>query len=432
MKEISYQVGFGNDFSTEALKGALPIGRNSPQKPAYGLYPEQFSSSAFTEPRQNNMRSWFYRIRPSVLQGEFVPYGQTRWKSAPLSDPPPSPTPYRWDPMPKNPAGTDFVDGLFTVAANGSAAQRAGSAVLLYDMNKSMDGRFIYNADGEMLIVPQKGDITIRTEQGAMSLSPTYIGVIPRGLKFQVVLDGDHGSGYVLENYGAPLKLPNLGPIGANGLAQPRDFESPVAAYEEVQGDFTLIAKFGGHLFKAPISHSPFDVVAWHGNSAPYRYDLKRFNTINTVSFDHPDPSIFTVLTSPTNTPGMANIDFVIFPPRWMVAEDTFRPPYYHRNIMSEYMGLIEGVYDAKTGGGFQPGGGSLHNCMTAHGPDGDAAKAAIHKELGPSYQANTLAFMFESSLIYHATKAALNSGFLQQDYLACWQDIEVMFQRER
>ncbi|HEX6160150.1 MAG TPA: homogentisate 1,2-dioxygenase domain-containing protein, partial [Thermoanaerobaculia bacterium] len=270
----------------------------------------------------------------------------------------------------------------------------------------------------------------LRTELGHVEVKPGEIAVIPRGTKFRVELQGDDARGYLCENFGAPFRLPDLGPIGANGLANPRDFLSPVAAYEEVEGDFELIAKFGGTLWSARIDHSPLDVVAWHGNYAPYKYDLARFNAINTVSFDHPDPSIFTVLTSPSDTPGTANCDFVIFPPRWMVAENTFRPPYFHRNVMNEYMGLIYGEYDAKAEG-FVPGGGSLHNCMSGHGPDAATFEAASNAKLEPRYLGETLAFMFETRYVIRPTRFALETPLLQRDYWRCWQGIQKHFKPE-
>jgi homogentisate 1,2-dioxygenase len=233
--------------------------------------------------------------------------------------------------------------------------------------------------------------------------------------------------GYICENRGSLLRLPDLGLIGSNGLANSRDFLTPVAAFEDGDGDFEMIAKFGGKLFRAPIDHSPLDVVAWHGNYAPYKYDLRRFNAINSVSFDHPDPSIFTVLTSPSDTPGTANIDFVIFPPRWMIAEHTFRPPYFHRNIMNEYMGLIFGVYDAKAEG-FTPGGASLHNCMSGHGPDAATFEQASSATLEPRYLGDTLAFMFETRLPLHPTQTALAAPQLQRDYWKCWQGLKKNF----
>lgn len=432
MSDLRYLCGFNNEHLTEAVSGAVPIGRNSPQKPPHGLYPEQLSGTAFTMPRKDNYRSWLYRIRPSVMHDEFHQISNGSWMTAPQFDGPATPMQLRWSPLPALSQSKDFIEGIETFAMNGSAQTKAGSAVHLYRCNKDMIERFFFNADGDLLIVPQKGSLLVKTEMGDIHVEPTEICVIPRGVRFQVRLPEKAAVGYMCEIYGAKLELPDLGPIGANGLASPRDFEYPVAAFEERTGSFKLVTKFAGNLWEANIGHSPLDVVGWFGNYAPYKYDLKRFNTINTVSFDHPDPSIFTVLTSPSGTPGQANVDFVIFPPRWMVAEDTFRPPWYHRNVMSEFMGLIHGVYDAKPGGGFEPGGSSLHNCMQAHGPDAGALEAATEKQLKPEYLGNTLAFMFESCWIYHPTKQALQSKALQKDYLACWKDIKPKFKGGR
>ncbi|SMF20633.1 homogentisate 1,2-dioxygenase [Pseudobacteriovorax antillogorgiicola] len=428
-QDYQYIQGFGNHISTEALPGALPYGKNSPQKPPYGLIPELLSGTAFTARRHENLRTWLYRIRPSVLQGAFAPAtGFEAIQSAPLGDDHITPQQLRWDPMPKPSGSTHLIQGMVTVAANGDAAMRAGSAIHLYSANESMKDEYFYNSDGDLLIVPQSGELLLKTEFGTMSVEPTEIAMIPRGVKFQAELPKGDACGYMLEIYGNHMILPDLGPIGSNGLANPRDFQSPVAAYEERSGDFQLLCKYGGKFFTAAISHSPLDVVAWHGNYAPYKYDLKLFNTINTVSYDHPDPSIFTVLTSPSEHPGCANVDFVIFPPRWMVAEDTFRPPYYHRNVMSEYMGLIHGAYDAKPDGGFEPGGGSLHSCMAAHGPEAKVFDRASDVELKPEYQGNTLAFMFESSYIYKTTAFAMDTPTLQEDYHQCWQGLKPRF----
>ncbi|HSP33744.1 MAG TPA: homogentisate 1,2-dioxygenase domain-containing protein, partial [Thermoanaerobaculia bacterium] len=266
-----------------------------------------------------------------------------------------------------------------------------------------------------------------RTEFGVLDVERAEICVIPRGVKFRVELPDGTARGYVCENYCAFLRLPELGPIGANGLAAARHFLSPVAAFEERDGDCEVIAKFGGNLWSAKMDHSPLDVVAWHGNYAPYKYDLRLFNTINTVSFDHPDPSIFTVLTSPSEVAGTANLDFVIFPPRWMVGEHTFRPPYFHRNFMNEYMGLVFGVYDAKAEG-FEAGGGSLHNCMSAHGPDAETFEAASSAKLEPQQIRDTLAFMFETRFVLRPTAHAMNAPQLQRDYIECWQDLKKNF----
>lgn len=422
-----YLSGFGSELSTEALPGALPDGRNSPQRPPYGLYAEQLSGSAFTAPRHSNLRSWLYRIRPAAVGGTFAPLSHLALRTAPFDGPGAAPTQCRWNPPAMPTVATDFIDGLQTLAGNGNAALLTGIAIHLYCANRSMAGRYFYNADGELLIVPQSGQLRLHTELGLLELAPGELAVVPRGVRFRVDLAGDEARGYVCENYGAPLRLPELGPIGANGLANARDFQYPVAAFEDLDVPCQLVAKFGGQLWSSQLDASPLDVVAWHGNYAPYKYDMARFNSINTVSFDHPDPSIFTVLTSPSDTPGTANLDFVIFPPRWMVAEDTFRPPWYHRNVMSEFMGLIHGTYDAKADG-FLPGGASLHNCMTGHGPDAETDARAGAAALAPHRMEQTLAFMFESRYVIQPTASALASDALQPDYVDCWRTLPKRF----
>ena len=308
------------------------------------------------------------------------------------------------------------------MATNGDVRAQTGLAVHVYAASRSMT-RVFYNADGELLIVPQIGALTLKTEFGVLQVNPGEIAVIPRGIKFRVEISNEV-RGYICENYGTPLRLPELGPIGANGLANARDFLYPTAWFEDVASETEVVAKFDGGLWRCEYDHSPLNVVAWHGNYAPYKYDLARFNTINTVSFDHPDPSIFTVLTSPSETHGTANIDFVIFPPRWMVAENTFRPPWFHRNCMSEYMGLIHGVYDAKAEG-FLPGGGSLHNAFSAHGPDKSTFDKASSAELSPQKINDTLAFMFESRYVIVPTAFAMSGGLLQADYDEVWSNFD-------
>ncbi len=423
---MSYQTGFLNHFSTEAVAGALPIGRNSPQRPAFGLYTEQFSSTAFTAPRHANRRSWLYRMRPAAAHPPFTRYaGAVQLRSAPFGDGAPSPNRLRWDPLPLPDTPTDWIDGLVSFCGNGDAGTGAGIGLHLYAANASMDRRVVQFSDGELLFVPQQGALRIATELGRIDVPPGHIALIPRGMRFRVELDGP-ARGYVCENYGAPFELPCLGPIGSNGLANARDFETPVAWFEDRDEKFELIHKFQGALWRTTLDHSPFDVAAWHGNSAPCRYELARFNTIGTVSFDHPDPSIFTVLTSPSEQPGTANCDFVIFPPRWMVGEDTFRPPWFHRNVMSEFMGLVRGEYDAKEAaksgqGGFEPGGASLHNQMAAHGPDAASAAKAMAADLAPVKLDDTLAFMFESRWVLRPTAWAMETPLLQSDYDTCW-----------
>ncbi|MGZ5062712.1 MAG: homogentisate 1,2-dioxygenase [Usitatibacter sp.] len=418
---MEYLSGFGSYHESEAVPGALPVGRNSPQKVPFGLYAEQLSGSSFTMPRAQNLRSWLYRLRPSAMHPPFRRLEHGRLRTAPCHEAECSPNRLRWAPQPVPDAPTDFIAGLTTLATGGDFRAQHGASLHLYAANRSMRDRVMYDADGELLIVPQEGALTLATEFGRLAAAPGEVAVIPRGIRFRVEIHGDKARGYVCENHGAPFRLPELGPIGSNGLANPRDFLAPAAAYEDRDdAAIELIAKFAGHLWVAPLAHSPLDVAAWHGNYYPYKYDLARFNVINTVSFDHPDPSIFTVLTSPSETPGAANVDFVIFPPRWMVAEGTFRPPYFHRNVMSEFMGLVRGEYDAKQGG-FVPGGASLHNAMSGHGPDRASYEKAITAKLDPQYLGDTLAFMFESRYVFEPTSFALSSATLDGAYDAAW-----------
>ena len=424
MKDVHYLTGFGNEHASEALAGALPVGRNSPQRVPFGLYAEQLSGTAFTAPRRENRRSWLYRLRPSAGHPPFEPAPAGKLRSGPFEEVPTSPNRLRWGALPIPTAPTDFVEGLFTLAGNGSPAIGAGMAVHLYVANRSMVDSVFFDADGELLLVPQLGALRLVTEMGVLGLAPGEMGVVPRGVRFRVEIEGAEARGYVCENHGALFRLPELGPIGSNGLANPRDFLTPVASFEDIDRPTRVVQKFHGRLWQTTIDHSPLDVVAWHGNLAPYKYDLSRFNTIGTVSFDHPDPSIFTVLTSPSDTPGTANCDFVIFPPRWMVAEQTFRPPWFHRNVMSELMGLVHGVYDAKAEG-FAPGGASLHNCMSAHGPDRATYERAVSADLAPQKIEDTLAFMFESRWVIAPSREAMESPVLQRDYDACWADLK-------
>ncbi|MEN7527329.1 homogentisate 1,2-dioxygenase [Cupriavidus sp. DL-D2] len=423
----AYMSGFANEFATEALPGALPVGRNSPQRVAYGLYAEQISGTAFTAPRAHNRRSWLYRIRPAAMHKPFVEMAQGRWLSR-FDEVPASPNQMRWSPPAMPSAPTDFVDGIVTMAGNGGPEAQTGCGIHLYMANRSMQDRFFYNADGEMLIVPQQGRLQVDTEMGRLTVEPQEIVVIPRGVRFSVALPDGEARGYICENYGALFRLPDLGVIGSNGLANPRDFLTPVAHYEDREGKFELVARFQGNLWRAEIDHSPLDVVAWHGNYAPYKYDLRHFNTIGSISHDHPDPSIFLVLQSPSDTPGVDTVDFVIFGPRWLAAENTFRPPWFHRNIASEFMGLITGVYDAKADG-FAPGGASLHNCMSGHGPDAETfERASVSDTSAPHHITDTMAFMFETPGVIRPTRYAAESAMLQHNYYTCWQGLKKHF----
>lgn len=417
--QLNYQPGFGNHFSSEAVPGTLPLGQNSPQRAPKGLYTEALSGTAFTAPRAENQSTWLYKLRPSAMHAPYRRIADRLLRSGPFKEVETPPNRLRWNPLPLPSDETDFVEGLTTIAGSGEAAAQAGIAVHVYRANRSMRSRCFSCADGELMLVPQQGALLVFTELGKMQVAPGEIALVPRGMKLKVELLETQARGYVCENYGPAFRLPELGPIGSQGLAQTRDFQAPVAAFED-GGKCELVTKFMGGLWSTELAHSPLDVVAWHGDYVPYKYDLARFMTINTVSFDHADPSIFTVLTSPSGQPGVANCDFVIFPPRWVVAENTFRPPWFHRNVMSELMGLVHGVYDAKAEG-FLPGGISIHNCMSAHGPDLATFEKASAAELKPHKVENTLAFMWESRYVFRPTKFALTAPELQKDYDKVW-----------
>jgi homogentisate 1,2-dioxygenase len=422
-----YQPGFGNEFVSEAIAGALPAGRNSPQRAPLGLYAEQISGTAFTQPRAVNRRTWVYRMMPSAAHPRFARIGNGSLRSGPFDEIEPDPNRLRWDPLPLPADPADFVDGLYTVAGNGDTRTRNGMAVHLYAASRSMTDRYFVDSDGELLFVPQLGEIVLHTELGPLRVRPGEIALVPRGIRFRVDVPGGRARGYLCENYGAAFTLPERGPIGANGLASERDFLAPVAAFEDRGETVQVVQKFGGNLWAADYGHSPLDVVAWHGSYVPVKYDTANFMVIGTVSFDHPDPSIYTVLTSPAETPGLANVDFVIFPPRWLVGEDTFRPPWYHRNVMSEFMGLVHGAYDAKAEG-FLPGGASLHNTFTSHGPDAETFTRASSAELAPQKVDGTLAFMFESRWMLIPTRQAMEAAHRQRDYDAVWDGLARSF----
>ena len=422
---LNYLSGFGNEFASEAVAGSLPHGRNNPQKPPFGLYAEQLSGTAFTAPRSENRRTWLYRGRPSVVFGNHQPYAQDLWTGASPSAPL-APDPLRWNPFVIPDAPLDFVDGVRKIASCGDAAFQDGIAACVYLANKSMAARAFANSDAEMLFVPQQGRLRCQTELGILEAGPGEVMLVPRGMLFQIELPDGPSRGYLCENFGALFRLPELGPIGSNGLASARDFQVPVAAFsaDGRQEPFEIIRKFRGQFWRTRSSQSPFDVVAWHGNLVPWKYDTAKFMAIGSISFDHPDPSIFTVVTSPSARPGTANCDFVIFPPRWMVAEDTFRPPWYHRNVMSEFMGLVHGRHDAKPSG-FLPGGASIHNCMVPHGPDAEAFEKASNEVLAPQKVGATLAFMFEARYPLVPSAYAVECSERDLHYSESWQGLE-------
>lgn len=431
----TYLSGFGNDFETEALAGALPQGQNSPQRCNYGLYAEQLSGTAFTAPKGVNERSWLYRIRPSVRHtGRFHEVSVPHWRTAPhLIDHGLPLGQLRWDPIPFPEERRHFLEGVYTMTTAGDAMTHVGMGAHGYVCNEDRLDEYLCNGDGELLFVPQHGAIRLFTELGVLEVAPGEIAVVPRGMVFQMSRVASEGvepeavRGYLCENYGSRFTLPERGPIGANCLANPRDFKSPVAAFEDKESSCRLVVKWCGRFYETTIDHSPLDVVAWHGNYAPYKYDLSTFSPVGAILFDHPDPSIFTVLTAPSGDAGTANVDFVIFPPRWLVAEHTFRPPWYHRNVMSEFMGLICGTYDAKERG-FVPGGMSLHNMMLPHGPDAFGFAKASAAELKPVKLADTMAFMFETRYPQQLTEFAARTELRQDDYLECWSALPKLF----
>jgi homogentisate 1,2-dioxygenase len=424
---LRYQTGFGNDLATEALAGALPVGQSNPQHTPFGLYTEEINGTPFTAPRAQSRRTWTYRIRPSAVHKPFRPIDSGLLRSAPFNESPPTPNQMRWRPLPIPNARTDFLQGLVTFGGNGDPALQLGAAMHMYAANASMTDRFFYDADGELLIAPQLGALLVRTELGILRVAPGEICVVPRGVKFRVEIEDREARGYVCENYGPHFRLPELGPIGTNGLANSRDFQSPVAAYEDRDGDFRLVAKFQGGLWEAEIDHSPLDIVAWHGTYAPYKYDLARFNAMNTVSYDHPDPSIYCVLAAPSAIPGTANIEFALIGDRWTVARKTFRPPPFHRNVASEFVGLVKGRYIGK-GDAFAPGCASLHNCMAGHGPDSESFERGASAGEDPQYLENTMTIILETQLVIRPTAFAMETDLRERDYYLHWQGLGKRF----
>ena len=424
-----YMPGFGNDFETEALPGALPQGQNSPQKCMYGLYAEQLSGRPFTAPRGQNERTWCYRIRPSVQHtSRFTEIELPHWRTAPdIQDGIVSLGQYRWDPIPVDGGNLTFLSGMRTITTAGDVNTQTGLAAHIYLVTESMRDEYFYSADSELLVVPQQGEIRFCTELGIIDIRPGEIAIIPRGMVFRCELLQGPARGFVCENYGSKFDLPDRGPIGANCLANPRDFKTPVAAFEDREVRSTVTVKWCGAFHRCEIGHSPLDIVAWHGNYAPCKYDLDAFSPVGAVLFDHPDPSIFTVLTSPSGFEGTANVDLILFKERWSVAEHTFRPPWYHKNIMSEFMGNIYGVYDAKPEG-FVPGGISLHNMMLPHGPDRDAYETARNEPMEPARIRNTMSFMFESRFPQHLTRFAAQEAPMQEQYIDVWAPLEKKF----
>lgn len=435
-KELSYQTGFGNEFQSSSLPDSLPQHQNNPVKPPHKLYTEQISGTAFTKPRNSNLRTWVYRMQPSVsgtsdlFQKSNFTFGGEKWSDLVVD-----PNPIRWSPIPDPTSPKNFVEGVALVLGNGDPSLKEGIAIYLYAFNEGMTKNkcAFYNSDGDFLIVPQRRGLTIKTELGILEVEVGEICVVPRGIVFCVdLMEGEGcGKGYILEIFRGHFELPELGPIGANGLANPRDFMHPTAAYDPPTSPsipHKIYNKFQQTLFHRRSPHSPFNVVSWHGSYVPFKYSLRHYCTINSVSYDHPDPSIYTVLTAKSDDEGTALADFVIFPPRWMVMERTFRPPYFHRNCMTEFMGMVEGKYDAKEG--FVPGGASLHSCMTPHGPDKTTWERFSQDEAceNPEYFQGGLAFMFETNLMLKVSPAAVKADWREEKYAECWDGLENRF----
>ncbi|KAF8579366.1 homogentisate 1,2-dioxygenase [Ramaria rubella] len=406
-----YQTGFGNRFASDAIPGTLPLGQNNPQRCKYGLYAEQVTGTAFVAPRCENQNAWLYRIRPAVahdgftalarnpdLESNFLPANPRISLSA---------SQLSWQPIGIPSVETDFIDGLKTVAGCGDSSLREGLAVHLYAANVSMGKKAFVNTDGDFLIVPSQGRLDIQTEFGKLMVRPGEIVVIQRGIRFKVSLPNGPSHGYIQEVFGAHYELPELGPLGANGLANARDFEYPVASFDIDQTPWDIVYKVSGSLHLCKQRHTPFDVVAWHGNYVPYKYALEKLITVGSLTRDHIDPSIFCVLTARSKTAGTPLADFLAYGPRWDVAYNTFRPSYYHRNAASELLGLIYGAYPGRAG--FQPGGLNFTPPFSPHGPTSGPFKAASEAELKPQWiSVGSLAFMFESSMTLALTEYAI------------------------
>ncbi|KAH7114315.1 homogentisate 1,2-dioxygenase-like protein [Dendryphion nanum] len=424
-----YQSGFGNSFESEAVPGTIPKGQNSPRCVRFGLYAEQMTATAFVAPRHLNKKAWLYRARPAVAHQGFTDLPDnpdTESNFLPIN---PrvhlSPTQLAWLPFDIPTDGEiDFVSGLKTIAGSGDPTLREGLSISTFLANASMNKRAAVNSDGDMLIVPQQGALDIQTEFGMLFVQPGEIAVIQRGQRYKVNLPDGPTRGYILEIWGSNFQLPELGPLGANGLANSRDFLHPVAKYEIEVAPWEIIYQLGGKFFKSKQNHSPFDVVAWHGNYVPYKYDLTKFVNVGSISVDHIDPSIFCVLTAPSRDPSAPLADFLIFSPRWDVASHTYRPPYYHRNAASELMGLIYGEYAGRSDE-FQPGGVSFECGFVPHGvayEEFKAASAAPPPEMQISKGA--VAFMMESSRPFTITDWAWNSEKKHEHEPKMWDDL--------
>ncbi|KAK0434287.1 homogentisate 1,2-dioxygenase [Armillaria borealis] len=405
-----YQVGFGNRFASEAIPGILPQGQNHPQKNKYGLYMEGMTGSPFVAPRPQNLHAFMYRIRPSLDHKKFVRLPDSPDMESNFLPTNPkvhiSPTQLNWapPPFPSSKDEVDFIAGLKTIGGNGEPTAREGLALHIYLANADMKNKAFCDSDGDMLVVPQQGRLDVQTEFGRMMVRPGELMVIQKGMKFKVSLPDGPSRGYVQEIFGSHFELPDLGPIGGHGMANPRDFEVPLASFEIDETSWE--GKIGGQLFSAAQDHIPFDVVAWQGNYVPYKYAMEKFIFVGSVSKDHLDPSVFTVLTAKSKATGIPLVEILTVSERWNVASDTFRPPYYHRNNATEILCFISG----ERGGRYVPGGIVLQTVFCPHGPPPEVHKAAIVAELKPErISKGSMAIAIETPMILSMTDYAMN-----------------------
>ncbi|RSL87550.1 hypothetical protein CDV31_016235 [Fusarium ambrosium] len=388
-EKYTYLNGLGNLHQSEAFPDAVPLVNSYPQHAKYGLRSEKVSGTSFTAtPRSQNLWSFLYRARPSYNHGTFELWNQHLETANPSRPKHLTPNSYVWPTF--NVTKGDWT-AQHLLGGNGSPTDKTGVAIWLFHVNKDMPPQTVFSSqDGEALIVPQTGALDIQTEYGKLLVRQQEIAVIPRGIKYRVTLpEGKEARGYVLELYQGHFRLPELGIIGSIGLANPRDFQVPTASFDgkiESQGDtqvavandgrgeWTIISRLDTKLWFATQDSTPFDVAGWQGTLYPYKYDVRRFNYIGNLNYDHADPSVFVVLTSQSygKEPGTAVVDFAAVGEHWHPAQHTLRVPWYHRNTASEFVFPIIAEQDPKsrlnTSDTFGPWGAWLNANMVTHG----------------------------------------------------------------
>jgi homogentisate 1,2-dioxygenase len=434
-REMTTLEGFGAPLQSEALPGALPLHQNSPRHAPYGLYPEQLSGTAFGLPRHKNLRTWLYRIRPSAQQSPFRPLRHETFTTAFTSEPV-EPNLFGWRPCPIPSAGQDFVDGIVTLGGAGDGHSRRGYALHWFTANRSMDNRAFCNADGDFLLVPQLGELTLVTELGVLEVGTGQIALLPRGLRYSVVLRSPAARGFIAEVYGRHFELPERGVIGANGLADARHFRTSTAWFEDrLELGYRITSKLGGVLYDAQQDYSPYDVVAWHGNYVPYVYDLAAFVPVSNVRVDHPDPSIYSVVSCPLDETGSNLLDLIVFPPRWDPTEHTFRPPFFHRNATMEWNAVVRS--DSSDGALFESGVSFLTPPMTPHGVTSAAVERAFRLDEATAAVPHrssdqSLWIQFESSLPLQLSPLAREPSRAILDWPTVWGAYRNHFRPQR